>query len=696
MKIRKHIIGFFLCCIPFFTIGQSGQKEVASASIKIIGQANENSIMLRWAVDQPTAWKRANTYGYTIERFTISRNGTVLNPPERKVLTSIPLKPAPLEQWQTMVETDNHAAILAQAIYGESFEVEGNQQGGLMEIVNKAKELEQRFSFALFAADMNFEAAKIAGLGYVDTQIKSTEKYFYKIKVALPENFDPIEEGTLAVDPNKKKILPAPIDLFVVEGDQNIMLSWEYELFKSIYTAYFIERSEDGTNFKRLGDTPLINMNDKPGAPAKRMYYIDTLSQNNKTYYYRVVGLSSFGKEGPPSEVVSGQGKHTLAYTAHIKTYTLKENGSASLFWEFPKEGESLIEGFSLNRASKANGVYAAVVTNIPSVQRELTYDQLQPSNYFTITAHGKGGKNTTSLAVFVQPIDSIPPTVPVGLTGIIDSTGIAKIKWDANTEKDMLGYRVFRGNKKGEELSQLTIDPITKTAFVDTVQVASLNSKVYYSVVAVDQRFNMSDYSEMLILDKPDIVRPTSPIFSSYEVKNDTVHLGWIPSSSEDVERYELFRKDVTTTGNDWQQIFDTKKDTIYVDTGLQMDHKYRYAIFATDQNGLQSLPSTPVTISIVFSKLNLQTVKGMQGIADKEEKVIHLSWRNPSDVFTGFIVYKKKNEGSSRLFRELPGTIHTIKDDTATPNNTYTYYIRPILSNGKYGATASVIVEF
>ncbi|WP_103867364.1 fibronectin type III domain-containing protein, partial [Aquimarina sp. I32.4] len=465
---------------------------------------------------------------------------------------------------------------------------------------------------------------------------------------------------------------------------------------KSIYTAYFIERSEDGTNFKRLGDTPLINMNDKPGAPAKRMYYIDTLSQNNKTFYYRVIGLSSFGKEGPPSKVISGQGKPTLAYTAHITTHTLKENGSAVLFWEFPKEGVSLIEGFSLNRASKANGVYEEVVANIPSGQRELMYDKLQPSNYFTITAHGKRGQNTTSLAVFVQPIDSIPPKIPIGLTGVIDSTGVTKIKWEANTEKDMLGYRVFRGNKKGEELSQITIDPITQTSFVDTVQVASLNSKIYYSVVAVDQRFNMSGYSEMLVLDKPDVVRPTSPIFSRYEVKNDTVNLRWIPSSSEDVERYELFRKDITTSDTSWQRILDTQKDTMYVDTGLQMDHKYRYAIFATDQNGLQSLPSTPITVFIAFSKSNLQTIKGIQGIANKEEKVIHLSWRNPSDMFTGFIMYKKKNEGSARLFRELPGGIKNIKDNTVNPNNTYTYYIRPILPNGKYGGTTSVIVEF
>ncbi|MEW7279184.1 hypothetical protein ABW636_11380 [Aquimarina sp. 2201CG1-2-11] len=255
MKMIGYILGFVFC-LPVLVFGQANESKEKTPAIKVIAQTESNTIMLRWTVDQPVAWKRANTYGYTIERFTISRNGTILNPPERKLLTPTPLKPAPLEAWETMVANNDHAAILAQALYGERFEVGETEQGTLLQILNKAKELEQRFAFALFAADMNYKAATLAGLGYVDTNINPTETYFYKIKTMVPEKFGKITEGTLAVDPTKKTILPVPIDLFLVEGDKNIMLSWEYQLFKSIYTSYFVERSEDGTTFKRLGDTP--------------------------------------------------------------------------------------------------------------------------------------------------------------------------------------------------------------------------------------------------------------------------------------------------------------------------------------------------------------------------------------------------------------------------------------------------------
>ncbi|WFO17213.1 hypothetical protein M601_005680 [Cellulophaga baltica 4] len=77
--------------------------------------------------------------------------------------------------------------------------------------------------------------------------------------------------------------------------------------------------------------------------------------------------------------------------------------------------------------------------------------------------------------------------------------------------EKDILGYRIFRGNLKDETYAQITIDPLQTNQFIDTVQLNSLNTDVYYTVVAVDHRFNTSAYSEVLELKKPDIIPPIS-----------------------------------------------------------------------------------------------------------------------------------------------------------------------------------------
>ncbi|XHU00730.1 hypothetical protein RAN96_09065, partial [Ornithobacterium rhinotracheale] len=81
-------------------------------------------------------------------------------------------QPASQEKWKAIIETNNNAAIVAQSLFGESFEVEVGNSRDLQSIVNKSREVEQRFAYALMAADLDFEVAKLAGWGYVDTEVE--------------------------------------------------------------------------------------------------------------------------------------------------------------------------------------------------------------------------------------------------------------------------------------------------------------------------------------------------------------------------------------------------------------------------------------------------------------------------------------------------------------------------------------------
>ena len=47
-------------------------------AIKVIGRATESTIKLRWAPTDPMAWKYANQYGFTVERYTILENGDLV------------------------------------------------------------------------------------------------------------------------------------------------------------------------------------------------------------------------------------------------------------------------------------------------------------------------------------------------------------------------------------------------------------------------------------------------------------------------------------------------------------------------------------------------------------------------------------------------------------------------------------------
>ncbi|WP_109852523.1 fibronectin type III domain-containing protein [Aquimarina sp. AU58] len=672
------------------SFSQENQKD----EVKIVARANTGKILLRWGVTTSSAWLKANRYGYVIERYTILKKGQLVNPPIKKVITPNPLLPSPVEDWEKISETNDYAAILAQALYGESFEVEEMQQGGLASIVNKSREIEQRFSFGLFAADMSFEAAKLAALGYEDKDIVAGEEYLYIIQTAVPESLLKIKEGKVSVKTSGIEPLPPPVDLIAVPRDRSIMLTWEYDLFRSIYTSYYIERSEDGTNFKRLGgDTPLVNLNDSPENPAKRMFYIDTLSQNNKKYYYRVLGISPFGEQSGSSKVVAAEGVKELTAIPYISKHKIDDSGNIIISWDFKKEAENEISRFELNWAPKEKGPYKVVKSDLPPNSRTSVYTQPEESNYFRVVAIGKNNQSTSSLTAFVQTVDSLPPAPPVGLQGVIDTLGIVKLNWTANLENDMLGYRVFRGNLKNDELSQITIAPIVNNSFVDTVQVKSLNDKVFYQVVAVDKRYNMSGYSDLLELKKPNVVPPSSPVFSGYKVNNSAISLTWINSTSANIKNHLLYRKNVEKS--EWKLLFKTDTVSTYTDAQINPGIKYRYAIYAENEAGIQSVSSTPITVTSRIS-VDEDFVKGFTVIPDRTNNKIVLNWRKTSAMITEILIYKSKKEEKPTLWKQLPGSINKLADESVSPNNTYVYQIKAISNKGNHSKLKKKEVKF
>ncbi|GFD80269.1 hypothetical protein KUL118_31310 [Tenacibaculum sp. KUL118] len=666
-------------------------------NIQILARVQEDKILLRWAATRANAWKKTNKSGFTLEKYVLSRDGKRL--PSLEKVWAKKIQADPIETWQEIVEKDNNAAIIAQALFGESFFIEGGSEGQLADIYNLVNENEQRFSFSLLAADMSFEAAKKAGWGFEDTDVKLHEKYVYKIKPTIIENTSETVKikGTATIASIKEyEPLPAPIDFQGIFGDKNVILTWEYQLFKTIYTSYNLERSEDGINFTSLSKEPLVNLNDKPEAPAKRMFYIDSLANNTKTYYYRVNGISPFGEKGLYSTIISGVGKPILPYTPRVYDVELTKNtNEAIITWEFPKKGETLLEKFQLLIAPVDKGPYVVAVDNISPQQRKLTYSKLQASNYVKIKAIGKDPKQEkTSFSKLIQPLDRIPPAIPTELKGEIDSLGVVHITWKQNIEPDFLGYRVFRGFLKDEEPSQITVLPISQNSFIDTVTVKNLNAEVFYSIVAVDKRHNHSEKSEVLVLEKPDVIPPTAPVFSGYKIKEGKIIIEWIPSSEENATHI-LLRENLTEK-KELETVFSTY-DTIhqYIDTQLETNNRYRYHIKAIDKSGLTSLPSTPLTIEMV-NLAPKEYIKGLDYVVNRETNHIELFWRANKDEIAEYTIYKQLKEKQPSTWRILPANIRTVIDKEVSPNEIYIYHIRATLKKGGYAKVKTIEIKF
>ncbi|GAA4275916.1 fibronectin type III domain-containing protein [Aquimarina mytili] len=673
---------FFLL---FISTLATAQQE---ASVQVVVRPLQDKVMLRWAVDQPNAWKKANQYGFLVERITISRNGEAVLPKESQMLTATALKPKPLMEWEPLAKKDQNAAVIAQSLYGETFAVDA--MNTMESVVAINKELEQRFTFGLVAAEQSYEAALFAGWGLIDTEAKKGEKYLYKVSVAIPpEESIKINEGSVFTSLDLYEELPKPIGLAGDFGDSNVVLSWNFNLLQSIYTNYIVERSEDKIKYTPLSGSPVFNAQQPKDAPSYSLFYNDSIP-NDKMFYYRVKGKTTFGEMGPPSDILEGKAEKGLNFLPHISQKQIPDNNTVILDWKFPKEANELITGFELRRSNKNDGPFTTVKDGILPTARTITYKGLKRINYFVIVAKAKNGAESESFPSIVQPIDSIPPKPPVGLSGVIDTTGVVQLSWTPNTEEDMLGYRVYRANNPNAEFTQITRSEVRDNQYTDTIAVKNMNKKIYYKITAEDQRYNASDLSEMLAIDKPDLTPPSPAVISKYEVTKEGVQVVWIPSSSDDVMAHIVYRKDMSVAGGLWENIIEKTNitDTTYVDKSAEQNKVYSYTVMAKDTSGLESSPATPIEVTIAPKTIEAEDIK-FSGVANRELRYIQLSWKVKNDAIAEYRLYRGDGDKKLQLFKTFEGTKDTYKDTELEAGSEYTYGLQVLVK----GSTPSVL---
>lgn len=84
-----------------------------------------------------------------------------------------------------------------------------------------------------------------------------------------------------------------------------------------------------------------------------------------------------------------------------------------------------------------------------------------------------------------ITPQDTFPPAAPKSLQAIAGS-GVINLIWDANTEADLAGYLVLRGEAPGDTLQAITPAPVVGTTYRD--ESVRPGTRYVYAVVAVDR----------------------------------------------------------------------------------------------------------------------------------------------------------------------------------------------------------------
>lgn len=673
--MKKNI--FFITLIVFcsFTANVFAQNE-----IKIITNTGSNKVQIRWAPLNPTVWKLGNKYGYRVEKFILFEGETFDAQSYKKPisLNKTPLKPLPKEQWAEAIKKDERVEIVKEIIYDET----KNEKTTTANIAKKLRDEKNKFAFALFACDQSIDAAKAHGLFLEDFDVKKSVTYAYRISLWENPSSEKVDSAVVIVNTNEEFVLPKPRDFNIEFKDKTALLSWNVVYDKGIYGAYFVEKSTDGKVFVQQNEVPYVQ--GRTGKDEIKLYfYEDSLSENDKEYYYRIRGMSAFGEKGPYSEILKGKGVKDIKVLIQIDSFRVLDKEKVWFRWKVQGSDSVLIKEYNVMNAPTADGPFKKINTSSIS-KNKLEYSDFnkEPSTYYVIEAVGFQNQTYHSFPKLITREDSIPPLTPIGLEGKINDDGIVTISWKANTEKDLLGYKVFRANNLKEEPVTIDKSVLDVNMKIDTISLKTLTNKIYYYVVAYDMNYNPSPFSEPLLIKKPDKIPPSAPVFAKTELKNNAVSLEWINSSSNDVDWIFLNRINLATNESvnlDSFKIIDSI--TFYVDSAFEIGQKYKYEILTFDD----SKNKTQLLSGIINTETGVRkAIANLKVKPNPEKSIITLSWKyEGKEKVVSYILFRSKAGEKPMIIATLnPETLEYI-DTRAKINNEYIYMIKADLEN-------------
>jgi fibronectin type 3 domain-containing protein/spore germination protein YaaH len=113
-------------------------------------------------------------------------------------------------------------------------------------------------------------------------------------------------------------------------------------------------------------------------------------------------------------------------------------------------------------------------------------------------------------LAFSVPSVDLTPPDAPLGLTAT-SGFAVVELDWADNTESDLAGYNVLRSATSGGPYTQLNVDPIVASEYVDSA--VENGETLHYVVTAVDTVNNESGLSNEAIGTPTDPAPPGTDV---------------------------------------------------------------------------------------------------------------------------------------------------------------------------------------
>lgn len=620
LKIYTVTIGLYgLAILSSFAQNQISQDTLRSPLVLTTGYFEGTGMVLRWAPQSSGDWRLNNYHGYKIERADKSNPET----PLKWEVVATELKPLSLELWKKRVSensSDTMLMVAGQAVHGTV----PQQTMTPDNFMSMSDQLSNLHAACLLASEFSREAALAAALRFEDKTVIKDHSYIYKL-TSLADTTSFAFAPAIASEEKYPKIEITDIN----EGEKAVTFQWNRHFYKNYYSAFHIYRSADnGLTWQLITPRPVAYVAFKD---AETFTFKDSVQSNYLPYQYKVQGLTSFATKGPLSDAVKAMGRDRTAPDApyDVKLDYLGK-GLMKISW-MVRDADGDIKGFRISKSNEQQKEFVEITPKIlPGNVRSFIDSTCNENinNYYWIAVFDNEDNVNVTMPQYGTIRDSIAPMPPTGLEGSIDTNGVVTIKWNLGIEPDLRGYFVHYANNARHTFINRTDQPLRDTFWRDTIPLNVLTEQIHYKVVAIDHRFNYSEYSAILTLNKPDKVAPTSPVFQRSMADDKGIHLQWTNSGSHDVKANVLMRR--SQGQSQFEEIYrcGPKPSMVnYSDTKITPGKEYEYMLYALDDAGLRSKQIATLTLR-AFEEKKLAHPSNITVQLDTLKRTITLSW--------------------------------------------------------------------
>ncbi len=311
-------------------------------------------------------------------------------------------------------------------------------------------------------------------------------------------------------------------------------------------------------------------------------------------------------------------------------------------------------------------------------------------------------------------------PNIPQNITAV-GRERACLINWSANTEADLVGYKVYRSASSGGPFTLIaTIGTQPAPSYLDNDQQNGLVNDQYYfyKLSAFDTQGKESDLSRTNAIQVraglPTEERPPRVVNIKARASTEAVYVAWDKVTSSHIKGYNIYRGLSTSAGGvNW--VSSVPQDTPgFVDTAISKSsaEQYTYIVRSFNDNYTESENSDPVQVTLKSGDDTIPTSPYNLSVSNDVDPVI--SWSKPtvnedgSNIFQGqnptldldsYLIFRaNSNDGLFSLIGivEDNGTANltqSFKDINGTSYNLFA--VRVVDRNGNISKLSSITTQ-